>query len=109
MPLDNSYSTILTFMFVVLMYTTGIPILYLLAGFALTLLFWVDKFLVLRFYSNPLRLYHKFNSKIQNLIPYVLLLHLAFAILIYGSFDLAPPDESNYYFYFQNYVQNNQT
>lgn len=72
MPIDNSYATvrrvyilyflnnfltfntyiiylfpkqILTFLFVAIMYTSGIPILYLQAAFALFVLYWVDKYL----------------------------------------------------------------
>jgi hypothetical protein len=93
------------------------PALYLLAAFAIGILYWVDKyhskileyqnkFIVFRFYSNPMRLDHRLILKTQVLIPYSILLHLAFAILIYGSIGLAPPASGNYGLYLGDFIKN---
>jgi len=99
-PIDNSYSTLWTFVFVLLMYSAGLPMLYAFAALCIFILYWVDKYLTLRHYSNPPRLDERFIAKNHDLIPWTILLHFAFAILIYGSVDLAPPDETDYPSYF---------
>ena len=88
--------------FVILMYSAGLPILYLFGALSFFIQFWVDKYMTLRFCSNPPRLDEKFVNMTRNLLPYSLLFHLAIAILIYGSIELAPTSATDY----QTYVTN---
>jgi len=93
--LDNSYATILTFMFVIMMFATALPIMYLIAVMAFCILYWVDKYLQLRFYCNPPRFDDRFAVLIRKMIPVSILFHLAFGILIFGSYELTPPNKAN--------------
>jgi hypothetical protein len=79
------YSQLLTTMFTVLMYSSGMPILYLCCFLYLLVTYWVDKWLILRFYRNPAHI-DLFMSKLFNhIILYGIIIHFCFGIWTYGN------------------------
>lgn len=51
--LDRRYSAILNVIYITLMFSTGLPFLYIIAFISFFLMYWVDKILLLRCYKNP--------------------------------------------------------
>jgi hypothetical protein len=51
--IDLRYAQVLNVTFVCMMYSSGMPILYILTSFTLLFLFWVDKFWLFMFYKKP--------------------------------------------------------
>lgn len=61
--MDMRLAQIIALTWVTLMYSTSIPLLFLLTTIAFTLMYWLDKYLMFRFY----RLSKNYNSKPINL------------------------------------------
>jgi hypothetical protein len=47
------YSQLINSVWVTMMYSTGIPVLYLATAFSFFLTYWFDKLLFTRFYKSP--------------------------------------------------------
>lgn len=79
------YSQILTTIFAVLIYSSGIPLLYLCCFVFFLITYWIDKWLILRLYRNPPHI-DLYVSKLFNMIILVaMIIHYCFAIWIYGN------------------------
>lgn len=86
--IGTRYSEILTSIFVILIYSAGMPILYLLCFLFLIITYWVDKALILRLYRNPPHI-DLYVSKLFNTIILIgMVVHFGFAIWIYGNPDI---------------------
>lgn len=85
--LDTRYAQTLNIIFVILTFSSGFPVLYLFLFSFLFITYWVDKFLLFKFYRQPpkydLYLSYIFNS----IIILSLIFHLCFSIWIYGNPD----------------------
>jgi len=70
------------------MYSLGMPILFLISAINFTIMYWVDKWLVLRFYRLP-RNYDEttINSTLKQL-NYAFYFHLVMGFLIISNNDL---------------------
>ena len=79
------YAEILSSIFVIFMYSAGMPILYLIGCAQMFVAYWVDKFLFLRRYRNPPRFDEKIGRRASGLIPYAVILHLVMALWMYGN------------------------
>ncbi len=83
--LEYRYPTVLNVLFVTLLYSAGMPILYPLAAVTFTVLYLTDKVALLRLYNRP----PKYKASLAKLayaaIPFAILLHLAFATWMFGS------------------------
>ncbi len=83
--MGRRYSQILVTIFVVLIYSPGMPILYACAFLFLLSCYWVDKILLLRFYRSPPKI-DLFIAKLFDVIVLAgLILHFCFAIWMYGN------------------------
>ena len=51
--MDARLAQIIAFTWVTFMYSSGLPILFLITAVNFVLIYWVDKWLVLRFYRTP--------------------------------------------------------
>jgi hypothetical protein len=79
------YSQILTTIFAVLLYSSGIPLLYLCCFLFFLITYWIDKWLVLRLYRNPPHI-DLYVSKLFNIIIFVaIIIHCGIGIWIYGN------------------------
>lgn len=52
--LDFKYASMLTVLYVTMLYSSGIPILYVVATAFYFTSYWVDKFLLFRYFKRPL-------------------------------------------------------
>lgn len=83
--LDTRYSQILVTIFVTLIYSPGMPILYICLFFFLFLCYFIDKWMILRFYRTPPK-YDMLIVKLFNILVFIsLIFHYAFGIWIYGN------------------------
>ena len=77
MLMDFRYSQILTNIFVTFIYSTGMPILYLICLGSLILTFWIDKFLFINVYKKPPRYDMALMRNVRGLLKYAVFLHFA--------------------------------
>jgi len=82
------YALALNTIFVTLFYCSGMPILLFFGAASLFLQYWVEKYLLLRFYSRPPQYNHDINTITLRIIPLALIFHLALGIYTYGSEDI---------------------
>lgn len=79
------YSQTLATVLVVMIYSSGIPILYLTVFLFFLITYYVDKILVLRFYQKPPKI-DIYISRVYNyIIFFSILIHLGFSIWMYGN------------------------
>ncbi|CAD7940597.1 unnamed protein product [Amoebophrya sp. A120] len=91
--LATRYSTILTVVFVTLMYSAAIPLLLWMATLTFTLLFWCDKWTLLRTSRIPPAHDETIAKGVAEALPFAVLLHIFLAIYMYGH-DLVFPSPS---------------
>ena len=88
--LADKYVKVLAFIFVCFMYSGGVPLLLPVLVVYLTLQYWVDKWLFMRYYKIP----PKFNLSIHNrsmqIVPYALILHVLMSLWFYTTPELYP-------------------
>ena len=82
------YALALNTIFVTLFYCSGMPILLFFGAASLFLQYWVEKYLILRFYSRPPSYNHDINTITLRIMPVAIILHLAMGIYTYGSEDI---------------------
>ena len=66
--IEVRYSQILTFFFISMIYSSGIPVLNVISLFQFFLMYWVDKFLFLRMYRTPPPYGIELSDKSRNLM-----------------------------------------
>ena len=83
--LSKRYAQQLALVFSLLLYSAGMPILYLFGFVAFALYFFFDKFLFTRYYKTP----EKFDASLAimavNALPYAIFLHLSFSLWMYSN------------------------
>ncbi|KRX00706.1 hypothetical protein PPERSA_00933 [Pseudocohnilembus persalinus] len=86
--IDLRYSQILNVIFIGMVYSAGLPLLYFCVFLHLFLLFWFDKIWVLKICRIP----KNYDEEMQNIVKKIIwiapILHLIFAIFIYGNFQI---------------------
>jgi len=82
------YAQALMVVFVTMLYCGGLPVLMPLACATLGLRFWVDRFLLLRFHPRPPNYGPQLFIMALSLLPWAVVLHLAFSIWMYGNNDI---------------------
>ena len=87
------YAQNYTYLFCVMMFSTGLPILYPFACIAFFVLYWVYKFLLLKYYEKTT----KFNEELPiysiTWIKFSILIHGVFGLFMYTNNDLFPPND----------------
>ena len=84
------YAQNFTYLFSVLMFSAGLPILYPFACAAFFVLFWVYKSLLLKFYKKTTNFNQDLPSYSITLVKYGLLLHGVLGLVMYTNNDLFP-------------------
>ena len=80
----------MTMIYVVMFYGSGIPVLYLVAAIYFFVTYWTDKFLILHYYRKPEFLDHRLAIQILGWMKVAVLLHLAGGILMYSNSNILP-------------------
>lgn len=88
--MDYRYANMLVVVYVVMMYGSGIPILYLVAAVFFFATYWVDKILILYHYRKPEMLDEKMSVRTLGWFKYAILLHLVGGILMYSNNSILP-------------------
>ena len=83
--IGSRYSQILTTIFVTLVYSSGMPILYVCCFLFFIITYWIDKWMLLRFYKMPPST-DLFIAKLFNIIIlFAMVVHYGFGIWTYGN------------------------
>jgi len=91
---DTRYSQILTLIFVCLLYSGGMPFLYLTSFIQLVLSYFVDKYFLLRITKLP-KNYDQHLAIVVRLTLYgAVFIHLLFAIFMFGQPDILKSENS---------------
>ena len=88
--MDYKYSSMLTIVFVTMMFGSGIPILYLISAVFFFVTFWVDKILIFYYYRKPELLDENLALRTLRWFKYALMLHVIGAALMYSNSDILP-------------------
>jgi len=87
--LEYRYPTLLNVVFVTLMYSSGLPILYPIAAMTFGIMYLTDKVALLRLYNRP-PMYKASLAKLTlNILPIAIIFHLCMAVWMYGTPSLA--------------------
>lgn len=70
--------------FVTMTYSSGIPIMYLISCFSFFCTYWIDKFLLLKFYRLTEGYTGHVSRKIVRILPLSILLHSLFGLMIFS-------------------------
>jgi hypothetical protein len=84
------YSQILNVVFSSFLYSGGIPLLNCTCCITMFVLYWTDKFLILRHYSIPPRYSHELNTNFVEFLPFAAIFHCAFSLYMVGSENIFP-------------------
>ena len=93
--MDYKYASMLTVVFVTMLYGSGIPILYLISAVFFFATYWVDKILIFYYYRKPELLDENLATRTLYWFKYALLLHVIGAICMYSNSDILPDKEEN--------------
>jgi RNA recognition motif-containing protein len=80
----------LNIVFTCFLYSSGMPIMNWICFFVLLIRYWVDKWLVLRFFKKPPIYKEEINNKALNILPFAGMLHCLFGMYMYGSDKIFP-------------------
>eukprot|EP00753_Platysulcus_tardus_P008360 PLAT15919.1.p1 GENE.PLAT15919.1~~PLAT15919.1.p1 ORF type:complete len:1334 (+),score=543.12 PLAT15919.1:95-4003(+) len=83
--LASRYATVLNTVFVSLMYSGGLPLLPMLALLAMVVMYWVDKWLMLRVYNKPPRFDESLNEAAIDALPWAVLIHLVITCWMFST------------------------
>jgi len=86
--LGSRYAEVICTIFIVLLYSSGMPILYVCCLLYLFVIYWIDKYLILRFYRTPPNTDFYNSSFFSQLILFAIIVHCCFGIWTYGNFDI---------------------
>ena len=82
----SRYTHALTLSFLALTLGPAIPLLFPMAAVAFAIIFWTDKFMLLRYHSRPTsKIDRQLQDRVNQLWAYGLILHFLFAVWIYGN------------------------
>lgn len=83
--IEIRYAQILNLLFVCLLYGSGLPFLYIITFVNLLIIYWLDKCYLLRICKLPKNYDEKLEEGIRNFLWIFLLVHITFAIWVYGN------------------------
>lgn len=68
-----------------MVYSSGMPLLYLISMVQYFMTYWVDKFLFLRFYKTPPRYGMEMSEVVRKIMVIGILVHFAFGFYMYSN------------------------
>ena len=100
------YPQIMVVVFVCMLYSTGIPIMYLIISVTCFSFYWTDKYLFTRWYRTPPLYDASISLQFSAYLPYALLFHLTFGIWMLANRKILQSD-SSFLTKAQNSIHNN--
>mmetsp|Transcript_18126 Transcript_18126/g.18120 ORF Transcript_18126/g.18120 Transcript_18126/m.18120 type:complete len:104 (+) Transcript_18126:1003-1314(+) len=85
-------SMILTVIFTCFIFSGGIPLLNIIGFLALFVIYWTDKFLILRHYRKPPQYSHHIYSSAIKAMPLCVFFHSCVSLYAYGCPNVFPKD-----------------
>jgi hypothetical protein len=90
------YSQMLTTIIIIMVYSSGMPSLYLLSFVFFLISYWIDKILILRYYRSPPHI-NLYMSKLFTFLIFLgIIIHLCFGIWIYGNKYILPYNDKTF-------------
>lgn len=83
--IEVRYSQVLTSFFILMIYSSGMPLLYLVGVVQFCTMYWVDKFLFVRVYRKPPSYGMELASIARSVIVYAIILHLCFGFYMFSN------------------------
>jgi hypothetical protein len=74
--------------FVTMTYSSGLPILYLVAFLSLFFTYWIDKFLMLRYFKVANQFTEANSRAVVNILPWAAIFHFIFGYMLYSYPDI---------------------
>ncbi len=105
--MGSRYAEILSTIFVVIIFSSGIPFLYVCCFLFFLITYWVDKFMVLRFYRTPPHTDLFVSKLFINIILFGIIVHLCVGIWIYGNEQIFVNVNSSYLDFISNFLKDN--
>lgn len=90
--LEFRYSNMLTVLAITFLYSGGMPILYPVAASYFLITYWMDKWLLLRFYRKPVKFDNYLAKMTLGWFKYILTLHIIGVLLMFGHTDILKND-----------------
>jgi hypothetical protein len=104
--IDTRYSEILTAIFICLLFSSGMPILYLILFFRCLITYWVDKILVFKFYRKPRFFDLGISRNFMVIIMIGLVIHYLISIWVYGHPSFISSTDKNVLDTLSDYIKN---
>eukprot|EP00347_Sterkiella_histriomuscorum_P019500 403341392 len=92
--LEFRYSSILTVIYTIMMYSPGLPLLYPVAFLSFFLTYWFDKFFLLKLYRKPPSHTIDLSSQTVQLMYFALILHYVIGLYMYSNITILTPNYS---------------
>ena len=92
--ISKEYAEVLMLVTMVLMYGSGMPVLYLVGCVALLLKMWQDKYVLLRRCKKPVRMSSKLAESTVSVLLLSAILHLCFGIWMHSHFETPRIDQA---------------
>ena len=94
--LSSRYANVLSILFVCYMYSTGMPLLLIIAALFFGLTYFIDKFLFINLYRTPPKYTTDINKLSTTLIKYALLVHVVMALWTMCDSDIFKSNSVGY-------------
>ena len=88
--LEFRYSNILSILAVIFMYSSSMPLLYIFGVVYFFITYWIDKWLLFRYYKKPVMFDSYLARKSLNWFKYILLLHCLGFIVMFSNSEIIP-------------------
>jgi len=82
--LQLRFAQVLSMIFVTMTYSSGLPILYLVAFLSLFITYWIDKFLMLRYFRVANQFTEANSRAVVNILPWAAVFHFIFGYMLYS-------------------------
>lgn len=92
--MDLKYASMLTVVYVTMLYGSGIPILYVVAAAFFFTSYWVDKFLLFHYFRRPLMMDKFLAVNTLKWFKYALVFHIIGGMLMFSNSAILPIKET---------------
>lgn len=96
--LDARLAQIVAIVWVTFMYSPALPVLFVIAVINFFIIFWVDKYLLLRFYHSPKNYNEESIMFSLGEMKFSFLFHFLIGLLVYSNERIISPTTSNFNF-----------
>ena len=96
--IENRYAQLIAMFFIILMYSTAIPLLYFAGLLICASMYWSDKILFLRHYRLPPRYNRNLAERSNKIMKFAIILHLFTGVYMLSNRELLNYEEPDSYF-----------